>query len=259
MSRKGDPDRIDGLSREQREALIERLYGRKPEQPDVVMDMIHRAVSHKQGLSLIRVGDVMADLVTGHLASIQIWSFIGIPQPPPQEFLDALIEALQSADILGLTHRMPHARWFEAFLRREQIRPPYVADSFLNDALLANGAISELFNRYRVGLVGRSAEAAARQLAAQGLHVAVTASLDDWNDYSSVCQTLFRSASTWDVLLVGAGESGRILCARLARQASKVALDVGHVLDGLAYPDLWEKANRRLLYRRMYIQKKRIR
>lgn len=243
-------DRIDGLTRVERAERISQLYGHQPLTPAQVVDLIDQAVSHRQGLSLVRVGDVMADLVTGHLGAIQIWDFIGIPKPPPQPFMEALRLSLRRAGILGLTHRRPHAQWVAAYLRQNQISPPYVADSFVNDSLLADGAIHELIRRYKVGLVGRSADAAARKLAEQGLSVAATCPLDEWQDFAAARQAL--AASAWEVLLVGAGEPGRILCTELAQAKASVALDVGHVLDGLAHPTLWERGNKRLLFRRMY-------
>lgn len=250
MKHGSDPDRIDGLSRAERSERINQLYGHQPITPAQVIDLIDQAVSHRQRLSLVRVGDVMADLVTGHLGAITIWDFIGIPKPPPQPFLDALRQSLRRADILGLTHRRPHAQWVAAYLRQNHISPTYVADSFVNDSLLADGAIHDLIRRYRVGLVGRSAEAAAQKLAEQGLSVATTCGLEQWQDFAAARQSLVTAA--WEVLLVGAGEPGRILCTDLATESNRVALDVGHVLDGLAHPTLWERGNRRQLFRRMY-------
>lgn len=245
-------DRVDQMTREEREARVEILYGLKPIPPTQLMDLVSQAVAQQQGLSLVRSGDVMATLLSGRPSSIGIWSFIGVSYPPPQEFLTQLLGALRGADIVGLTHRSPYAGRLAGFMTREAIVPPYVVESFVNDALLAEGHLHDLIRQYLVVLVGRSASAAAGQLSAAGLTVAGHVSLGDWSELPRVSQQLLASAHTWDVALIGAGESGRILATHLARHAQKVALDIGHAMDGIAHPEIWQSDRRRQIYRQMY-------
>lgn len=250
-------DRIDGLSRSERESLVVQFYGRPVISLQRIMELVDRAVAEGQGLSLVRVGDVVSSLLAQRFGAIQIWSFLGIPNPPPPSFLSELGETVKRATILGLTHRRPFAQWVARYLKREGIVPPHLTESFVNDALFAEGHLHTLMRRHRVALVGRAAAGGAERLAGQGLRPRVIIDLDNWQELDQAQQHLLDRGAEWEVALVGAGLAGRLLCRRLA-QADRVALDVGHVLDGIAQPDIWNRPNRRQLFRQAHKAQKRI-
>lgn len=247
-------DRIDGLTRTERERRVASYYGRQLIGLDQLVDLVDQAVVQKDGFSLVRVGDVVSSLLCERFRAIQIWSFLGIPNPPPPAFLRELHQAVRKADILGLTHRRPFAHWVAGYLKQESIAPPYVTESFVNDSLYAEGHLHDLLRRYRVALVGRSASEGATRLAEQGIKVAAICDLPDWKGLSMAEQQLLDGGIRWDVALVGGGLAGRLLCSRLAG-AGRVALDIGHALDGFADPQTWERPDRRQRFRQAYKRK----
>lgn len=249
-------DTIDGLSRSERESLVAQFYGRPVISSQRITELVERAVAEGQGLSLVRVGDVVSSLLCQRFGAIQIWSFLGIPKPPPPAFLSELAETVKNATILGLTHRRPFAKWVARYLKEEAIEPLYLTESFVNDTLFAEGYLHTLMRRRRVALVGRAAAGSAERLVGQGLRPQLIADLNDWQGLDRAQQQLLDLTAEWDVALVGAGLAGRLLCRRLA-QNGKVALDIGHVLDGIARPDIWERPNRRQLFRQAHKAQKR--
>lgn len=182
----------------------------------------------------------------------RVWSFLGMPYPPPPELLREVQFAVANADILGVSKYWLHSRLVRRYLRMNGICPRYVTHAFINDDLHDGGHLHNLIYRYRVALVGRSASEASQRLRQQGLEVVTTFDLDGWHRVSELYHELASHATQWDIVLSGAGVPGRILCAKLARYRNKVALEIGHAMDGLAHPDVWWSTDRRTTFKRMY-------
>lgn len=249
--------RIDGLSPAEREQLVAKFYGRELITTDQITDRVSKAIASGEGLSLVRVGDVVSSLLCERYDAIQIWSFLGIPKPPTPAFMAELRAAVDGAHILGLTHRRPFAQWLSKYLHQHGITPPAVTESFVNDSLFAQGHLHRLIRSHRVALVGRAAQEGARRLAEAGLPVALAEPLEAYDELPLALSHLQIKSSQFDLALVGAGIAGRLLCVELAKGSHKVALDVGHVLDGIVHPETWEQPDRRRRIRQAYAARSR--
>lgn len=244
-------------ARWKREQVIRRIYRRRPVSPDRLIALARRSLKLKRGFALVRAGDYSARLLAGKWRRIRapMWRFLGIPCPPPRRLIRELQFTYRRADVVGLTHLAKFAPWLARTLRLRRIRPRLVADSFINDTLFETGRLWRLIRGRRVVLVGRQAKHAARRLSRLGYRVVAAHNLDGWHNVSPLYRQLQSTAGDWDLVLSGAGLPGRILCTRLARRLNKVALEIGHVMEGIARPHLWRHPRRRQVFKRRYFHR----
>ncbi|NMB39577.1 MAG: hypothetical protein GX994_08450 [Firmicutes bacterium] len=219
------------------------IYGVEPASADSIFALIKQAINNRAPFSLVRAGDIVTLVLTEQHDLIRpiVFDFLGIPNPPPPQLTAELKCAISETDVLGptiFTGRTKIAERLKDYLDNHQIKPSILTWPFICDRLYKAGYIQQLIDDYQVIFVGRSAPIAAE-------HYNVRAyTLGSWFELDEVEKQLSKDC---DLVLVGAGIPGRILCSRLKRQG-KVALDIGHIMDALAYPDVWEKSDK--VYRR---------
>lgn len=219
------------------------IYGVEPTAADSIFTLIKQAISYQTPFSLVRAGDIVTLVLTGKSNLIRpiVFDFLGIPNPPPPELAAELKSAISETDVLGptiFTGQTKIAEQLKKYLDDNQIQPQILTWPFICDTLYKDGYIRQLIDNYQVIFVGRSAPIAAINYNVSGY------TLKNWFELDQVEKQL---SSNYDLILVGAGIPGRILCNRLKRQG-RVALDIGHIMDALAYPDVWEKSDK--VYRR---------
>ncbi|WP_416149888.1 GT-D fold domain-containing glycosyltransferase [Salipaludibacillus sp. HK11] len=241
---------------------LEELYQRKGLRPDRVISIINRAIVNKKPLALIRVGDVPTTFLckrsrTRWKSKKKKYDFFGVSYPPPASLVTDLHDALKNADIVGLrTNGKGTIIKQQDYLKEHNITPRYITDAFISDDLYKRRYYHRLLKSSRVALIGREASNAVKQLQKKKIIVKHAYNLDHYDDISHVYNQLKKTAADWDILLCGAGMSGFILCPMVARKLNKVALDIGHVMDGFAYPDIWKMKNKRKMFRDIYSNNK---
>lgn len=215
------------------------VYGVKPAEAGEIFSVIEESVENQAPLSLIRAGEIVTRVLTGNwgLINPDVFDFLGIPNPLPDELIRQLHLAVAEADILGpttsLKGRTGFARQLKAYLDRYKIKPMTMTWPYIGDDLYETGYIHRLINNYRVIFIGRSAPLAADR------HNGSAVMLDNWLDTDNA---EIKTGKDWDLALIGAGIPGRVLCSRL-RNMGKVALEIGHIMDALAYPHIWEQTD----------------
>ncbi|MDQ0255360.1 hypothetical protein J2S74_002742 [Evansella vedderi] len=244
---------------------LEAIYQRKGIWPEKVMEIIDHAIENNHPLSLIRLGDVPVTFLANRwherwrgARAKKIFPFMGIPYPPPAALMKDMHTALVTADIVGLrTEGKGTYNKCRDYLKEHHIKPPYITNAFINDDLYKRGYFHELIKKNKVVLVGREAINAAKRLKKRRLIVSNTYNLESWEDIEPVFSELNQSKGSWDIALVGAGVPGLILSSRLAREQNKVALEIGHVMDGLAYPEIWKQKDKRRIFRDQFYDKQK--
>jgi hypothetical protein len=244
----------------QRAKIIEARYGRKPVGPGYVYRLLVRSIRTGQAVSVIRLGDVMAKLLARkNIQSLfKVSSFLGIKLPPSPQMMRELDWAVRSANVVGLTHLESSIDFIKLYMQRSNWSPPIVADSFINDLLYERGYLQRLLRRYRTALVGRAAPTAARQLRRQGIRVALTVPLDNYEQLPNAVSVLARNSKNYDFVLVGASVPGRILCPIIAKQLGKSAIEIGHMMDAMSHPRTWasrEMNNSRRFFKARWIKR----
>lgn len=219
--------------------LIRIRYGREPVSPHVVVSLVEDSIKKHIGLSVIRLGDIMALLLNDLLPRETILPFQGIPVPVPQKFFQQVKATALMADVVGVSHYPTSISLIKKFMDANNWNPPYLTDSYINDQLYYGGFLNFLIKKYRVALVGRAASLATSKLKLEGLNIAFDTSLDSYNKLDTVVQALIKHRDRFDLVLVGAGVPGRILCNFIAQQMKAPAIEVGHMMDALADPEGW--------------------
>ncbi|MCZ8522754.1 MULTISPECIES: GT-D fold domain-containing protein [Paenibacillus] len=231
------------LNSTQRVRVIEKHYRRKTAGPAQVYRAVRRSITSGKAISVIRLGDVMAKLLSGrNVKSLNYVSdFLGIPLPPSKKVRQELMNAVRSSDIVGLSHYESSMQYISLFMKRSGWRPRVMADSFINDQMYERGLLHRLLRSYKVALVGRAAPAAAKELRRQGINVALTVPLDSYAGLGAAYRTLARHRGSYQLVLVGASVPGRILCPRIARRLGRTAIEIGHMMDAFSQPRSWGK------------------
>lgn len=246
------------LNSAQRVRIIKKSYGRQPIGPNAVYRKVVRSIGSKKAISVIRLGDVMAKLLARrNVKSLQYVSeFLGVKLPPSKRLNAELDRAVRSADVVGLSHYPNSIKYIKAYMRRTGWRPPYIADSFINDQLYEKGHLQRMIRRYKVALVGRAAAAAAQQIRKHGMHVSLTVSLDNADQIPAVMRRLRASRGKFNLVLVGASVPGRILCSKIKTQLHVTAIEIGHMMDALSSPKDWRKPNNRMRFKHRFLRRR---
>jgi len=241
------------------DGIISRTYGHPYLSPDGVASRIHLALKNGEPLSLNRLGDVMTRILSPRRelkSRLQdIGPFVGIPYPLHGEWINRLVEALKIADILGLTTLPAYSRLLAEALRHWGLNPPAICEAFVMDTLFRQKKLIPLLGGGRIFLVGRSAAVAAAKLPAKGIEVVGSITLEGLTELDRVLAALLGPGNpNWDVVLVGAGVPARILCPEVSRHTGRVALDIGHVMDFLANPDIYLYSGNRQQIKQQWLQ-----
>ncbi|CAM3929930.1 GT-D fold domain-containing glycosyltransferase [Paenibacillus alkaliterrae] len=245
------------LNAAQRIIKIEKEYGRKTIGPDKVYYMVKKSIQRKKAISVIRLGDVMAKLLARqNIQSLNdVSAFLGIQLPLSSNFRKQLIWAVHTSDIVGLSHFEQSIKHIKAHMSRSEWSPRLVTDSFINDQLYEKGYLHDLIRRYRVVLVGRASETAARQLKQQGLKAELTINLENAEQIPLVMQKLKAHQPQYELVLVGASVPGRILCAKIKSKLNVTAIEIGHIMDALSNPKVWtEESKNRTWFKQRYLR-----
>lgn len=165
--------------------------------------------------------------------------FLGIPYPPTPKLLEDLDRSVRQATVVGVTYFPKRAIQLQNFMRSKSWTPRFITDSFINDLMYNQGYLHQLIRTCRVALVGRSAEAAAKQLRKMNMPVAVAVNLDHYHKLPQTFAQLKKTRNKWDLALVGASVPGRILCVSLTKRLNKTTFEIGHMMDALADPKEW--------------------
>lgn len=215
--------------------------------PAQVAARLARALAGREGLAVVRLGD-------GEALCLAQETVLPIPEVrargpflpyaglvvPDLEARDRLARAILAADIVGVpTSEAPNYRpLLQTALQAHGIDPDRLTltTSLVNYALRSQGHLARLLlpppPRPRVLVVGNLAPRLAPILAAQGVEVAGTvAPVAGVRDVDRVLKALSRCA--FDLALVAAGIPAVLLCAAIAREMGKAALDFGHLADEL--------------------------
>ena len=85
---------------------IKKIFRRPVIGPHQVYRMIRQSIAVNRGLSVIRLGDVMAKLLSRRDLSTlrEVSQFLGIPFPPPRQLHADLRDSVIKASIVGVTH-----------------------------------------------------------------------------------------------------------------------------------------------------------
>jgi hypothetical protein len=212
-----------------------------------VFGRIKLALTAKRGLSIARFGNGEAiALAQGTLIPndrIPYWlEYAGVKLPDEQIKQD-LIEAIQNADIVGLTTdkiTWDCAPLLSQVLQTYNIRPKYVTDGAINWQLHKLSRFYQTISPYPTALVGRLSGTAAPLLASRGIKLVNTLVLEDFNDLARVEKSLM-AGPRFRIALIAAGIPATILCPRLARRTGCIAIDYGHVINDLLKPGFSNK------------------
>jgi hypothetical protein len=252
------------INREHEKALVrsERIsdcYKRTPIDADAVNMIIESAIKTGQGCSVIRLGDVMARLLTGHnIKSLaRVADFLGMPYPPGEKFKHELQASVMAATVVGVSHFPGGCKLLKKFMQQKNWYPRHITDSFINDQLYYGGYLYHYLTKYRTCLIGRSAGKAAQRLMAQELSAALTLPLENYQQINSVLDDLKHNRTKFEVVLVGAGVPGRILCVKIAQQLQKPAIEIGHMMDAMANPEDWARPGNRLRFKRRWVNEQK--
>ncbi|CAG7628667.1 GT-D fold domain-containing glycosyltransferase [Paenibacillus allorhizosphaerae] len=246
------------LSSKKRIKIIKAKYGRKPIGAKKVYRLLKRSIRKRRPISVIRLGDVMAKLLARHnIKSLKsVSKFLGIKLPPSRKLLKKIDRSVRSAHIVGLSHYKGSARLIRAYMRKTKWRPPVVTDSFINDRLYEGGYLRRLLRRYRVALVGRAAPEAAERLKGRGYRIPLTVSLDHARELRRAQSVLRRHRKKYDLVFVGGGVPGRILCTRVAKKVRRSAVEIGHMMDAFSHPHAWsKKGDNRKVFKKRWLRK----
>jgi len=211
--------------------------------PQEVMVAVLAALQHRRGFALLRLGDgelltlaqqtVLTDaevrLVGGHFLS-----YAGV-QLPDYSARDQLAQAVHEADGVGIpTRRGPTFQLLFLQLARVYgwpVEKIWFTSSVINYALESTDLYHQLFQNWRVVLIGNRMAQLAQQFQDEGIH-SIMASLPVSGIGSLEIAMEQLSTIDYDVALVSAGVAGSILCSRI-RGTGKVAVDFGHMADQL--------------------------
>jgi hypothetical protein len=245
------------LGTKKRQILMKKLYRRPLLGPRKVFRLINHAVNHNKPISVIRLGDVMAKLLSKKdFPSLKkVAPFLGIPFPPSAKLLGDLDRAVRQADVIGVTYFPGRAKQLQSYMKKKKWQPSHITDSFINDLMYDKGYLHKLIRNHRVVLVGRSAKAAAKMLRKRNIQVAMVADLNDYHELPETFTKLKRKKDKWDLALVGASVPGRILCVAIKKQLHRTSFEIGHMMDALADPKEWKRHHDRQHFKKKWIRK----
>lgn len=215
--------------------------------PAEVAARLTEALAQRRGLALVRLGDgealTLAQEVVLPIPEIldrgPFLSYAGVTVPDLAA-RDALARAILRSDIVGVPTAAAPNYWplLQTALAAHGINLASLAltTSVINYALHSEGHLARLLlataRAPRVLVAGNLAPQLAGTLVEQGVNVTgvvvpVAGIRDVERAYGEVRHQVF------DLALVAAGIPAVVLCAAIARELGKVAIDFGHLADEL--------------------------
>src|SRR5690554_4464592 len=207
-----------------------------------ILARIKKALATGGSLSLIRLcsgeGFTLAHGTVLPLKRIPWWVEYAGVKLPNEKARQALLSALQNADIVGLG--TDYSNWQSAplldrVLTAYKVKPKYITDSTINWSLHKHDRLYKVLGKTPTVLVGRLAPAAAPLLMKKGMQIVGAVLFEGFQELPSVEKRLLKGKK-FRVALVAAGIPAAILCPRLARKTGCLAIDYGHVINDLLHP-----------------------
>ena len=195
-------------------------------------------------LSVVRLGDgemlALAQDNVMDIATIRseapFLAYAGV-EVPDLTARNLLAEAVRGADLVGVPlSRKPHfLPLLDPVLRSHgiDVRSLQLTDSLVNYNLHAAGLLARLMQGRRLLVIGNAAHALSERLAAAGF--TVTCTISPVRGFADIGRVMAEAGRTdFDLALVSAGIPAVVIAWRLAAELGKVALDFGHMADGIA-------------------------
>lgn len=211
--------------------------------PADVFAAVDKALQEGRPLSLVRLGDgellTLAHAAVMSTEEVMRWGaflpFAGV-KLPDTTVREALAAAVRSADFIGIPESrhpsyqgllFPVLRYYGIDYRKLRL-----TSSTINYKLNDEGYLARLLTGRRVLLVGNQAQELAEFLGRRGVRISGwIAPVHGVADVPAVMERV--RTQEFDLALVAAGVAAVIICARMARECGKVALDLGHVANRL--------------------------
>jgi hypothetical protein len=207
-----------------------------------VLAKIKRALLTRRPFSLVRLGNgealALAHGVLVPMEQMPEWLAYAGVRLPDETARRELLNAVKTADMVGVS--TDRANWDCAPLlgrvfAHYNLRPRSLTDAAINWQLHRLDRLYQLLHGAPVVLVSRVAPAAAPILQKKGVNITSVVTLEGLADIPRA-ENQILSGPPFRVALVAAGIPATILCPRLARQTSCVAIDYGHVINDLLKP-----------------------
>lgn len=199
------------------------------------------AIKNARPFSLVRLGDgellTLAHDTVMSIEEVRRWGsflpYAGVNLPDSHVRLE-LSKAISSASIVGIPKSrhpsyqgllFPVLRYFGINYRTLKM-----TSSTVNYALNEEGRLRQLLTGRKVLLIGNEAPGLAKHLRSLGIQVqGVIAPVLGVTDIQRVMNQIAHIE--FDIAFVSAGVAAVILCARIANELGKAALDMGHLAD----------------------------
>jgi len=206
-----------------------------------VFQELDDAIKNARPFSLVRLGDgellTLAHDTVMSIEEVRRWGsflpYAGVNLPDSHVRLE-LSKAISSASIVGIPNSrhpsyqgllFPVFRYFGINYRTLKM-----TSSTVNYALNEEGRLRQLLTGRKVLLIGNEAPGLAKHLRSLGIQVqGVIAPVLGVTDIQRVMNQIAHIE--FDIAFVSAGVAAVILCARIANELGKAALDMGHLAD----------------------------
>ncbi len=195
------------------------------------------ALKRGQGFSLVRLGGGETKSL-GHdifMPSREInqryrYEYAGV-RLPDERLRRELSWGVRNADVVGVLpyRRAPELIRIFDYLK---IKPTRICSAYINWILFdeGKGLINSIIGSQRLFLVGRRAQEALTHVKKLGWQVEGFTTLEGFYDYRRALNEVKKHKKA-RLILVSAGIPAVVLCSKIAREAGRVALDFGHVID----------------------------
>lgn len=150
-----------------------------------------------------------------------------------EEIRKELINALKTTDLPGFIPSWRLEFWAKMtknVLEELNLTPPRACCAWIMHDALKQGVFWPWIKDKAIVLVGRRSHQAVPMFLEKGVKVCGTVSLEGYHEIAKAHESLLKLKG-WDIAVVSAGIPATILVPKIAKSASKVAIDFGHTLD----------------------------
>jgi hypothetical protein len=201
-----------------------------------VLKLIDQAINDKNSYSLSRfgIGEITYllknSILTQHFQRYRLYAGI---QASDEEIRKELIHALKTTDFHGLIPSWRSEFWAqmtENVLNELKFTPDKTCSAWVMHDALKQGLFWPWIKDKLVILVGRRSSQAVPIFRENGVQVMESVNLEGYQDLDKAYEALMEK-SNWDIAIISAGIPATILVPKIAKSASKTAIDFGHALD----------------------------